>query len=410
MVGENYAIPGISLVARAGWRCAVLALAGAVFAKPKKEDIFLAQLAGHAGRQLRQHRAGARDADHPGLRLMIVPVQAPLVGDNVFYVQEMAADDPRRVFSQKLWVLNVVPKREQAVLTQLDLKEPAALARRPEQPRPVPQHAHAGSARAPRLRPALAARSAQGFKAALQANACRTSSRAHRRDAEGGPAHGAHRRQPRMCSSSSAMPPACWCSGETRRPLDPLRAPGRRALVMGGIFFRHVLRDISVSTAAVAAVLLVVLLTYQLAFVLGRAADGQISSRHRVAAGGAVDARQPRHHPAFRGVAGHASWAWGACTTTARSRRRRPAASARARSIRLPAWSRCWPTMLAAWIGFVDGPGAARKLAQMRTEALRTAMSRGLAPGQFRALGSGRHAEFPRDGCRWHAARRVRGA
>ena len=46
----------------------------------------------------------------------------------------------------------------------------------------------------------------------------------------------------------------------------------------GGKFFRHVLRDVSVSTAAVAAVLLVVLLTYQLAFVLGRAADGQISA------------------------------------------------------------------------------------------------------------------------------------
>jgi lipopolysaccharide export system permease protein len=46
-------------------------------------------------------------------------------------------------------------------------------------------------------------------------------------------------------------------------------------------------------------------------------------------------------------------------------------------------------TALAAWISFVDGPEAARKLVQIRTEALRTALSRGLTPGQFRALGSG---------------------
>ena len=43
-----------------------------------------------------------------------------------------------------------------------------------------------------------------------------------------------------------------------------------------GIFFRHVLREIAASTVLVALVLLVVLATYQLSFVLGRAADGQV--------------------------------------------------------------------------------------------------------------------------------------
>jgi lipopolysaccharide export system permease protein len=43
-----------------------------------------------------------------------------------------------------------------------------------------------------------------------------------------------------------------------------------------GIFFRHVLREIVASTLVVALVLLVVLATYQLSFVLGRAADGQV--------------------------------------------------------------------------------------------------------------------------------------
>ena len=56
---------------------------------------------------------------------MIVPVQAPLVGDHVFYVQEMAADDPRRVLAQRLYVVKACRSREQAVLTQLDFNEPA---------------------------------------------------------------------------------------------------------------------------------------------------------------------------------------------------------------------------------------------------------------------------------------------
>src|SRR5262245_3065886 len=63
---------------------------------------------------LAQSRADG--ADHPPLRLMIVPVQAPLVGDHVYYVQEMAADDLRRVLAQRLYVVNSVPKKQQAVL------------------------------------------------------------------------------------------------------------------------------------------------------------------------------------------------------------------------------------------------------------------------------------------------------
>jgi hypothetical protein len=69
--------------------------------------------------------AQARTApDHLALRLMIAPVQAPLVGDHVFYVQEMAADDLRRVLAQRLYVLNASPDSESTVLTQLDFNEP----------------------------------------------------------------------------------------------------------------------------------------------------------------------------------------------------------------------------------------------------------------------------------------------
>jgi hypothetical protein len=155
---------------------AALLLGTAVVAKPKKEDIFLAQLAGMLAGSYDNIAQSRRDADHPAVRLMIVPVQAPLVGEKVFYVQEMASDDPRRVFSQKIFVLNVIPRREQAVLTQLDLKEPLRW-RDGQNNRDLfrsmlMQDLHA--------RPGcdlLWQRDAEGFKAALQANACRTSSR-----------------------------------------------------------------------------------------------------------------------------------------------------------------------------------------------------------------------------------------
>jgi len=94
-------------------------------ASSAKEEAFLNQLTSMlpgSYDNLAQSRVDG--ADHPPLRLMIAPVQAPLVGDHVYYVQEMAADDLRRVLSQRLYVINSVPKKQQAILTQLDFKEP----------------------------------------------------------------------------------------------------------------------------------------------------------------------------------------------------------------------------------------------------------------------------------------------
>jgi hypothetical protein len=161
---------------RAAVALCVLALAGAVFAKPKKEDIFLAQLSAMLAGSYDNIAQARRDADHPGVRLMVVPVTAPLVGENVFYVQEMAADDLRRVFSQKLWVINVIPKREQAVLTQLDLKEPVRW-RDGQNNRDLFRSMLMQDLRARPGCDLLWQRDGQGFKAALQANACRNSSR-----------------------------------------------------------------------------------------------------------------------------------------------------------------------------------------------------------------------------------------
>jgi hypothetical protein len=61
---------------------------------------------------LEQVRVGGSGATLPALRFAIVPIYAPLVGKNIFYLQEMAADDPRRVTAQRVLSLEVTPKGE----------------------------------------------------------------------------------------------------------------------------------------------------------------------------------------------------------------------------------------------------------------------------------------------------------
>jgi hypothetical protein len=63
--------------------------------------------------------AGKREA----IALAIVPVYAPFLGDHVFYAQEMSAEDPRRVFGQRLFVLEVVGD-DQLVQRTLALADP----------------------------------------------------------------------------------------------------------------------------------------------------------------------------------------------------------------------------------------------------------------------------------------------
>jgi hypothetical protein len=101
----------------------LIMLAGCASTPPADEAFvqqLVAQLAGSYD-NLAQSRASP---EHPALRLVVAPVQASIVGDHVFYVQEMAADDPRRVVAQHLFVLNPVPGRQQALLTQADFAEP----------------------------------------------------------------------------------------------------------------------------------------------------------------------------------------------------------------------------------------------------------------------------------------------
>jgi hypothetical protein len=79
---------------------------------PARRDAELAELARLLpGDYDNREQASSPDgADLPALRVAIVPIYAPLVGRNIFYLQEMAADDSRRVTAQRVLSLEVTPK------------------------------------------------------------------------------------------------------------------------------------------------------------------------------------------------------------------------------------------------------------------------------------------------------------
>ena len=59
---------------------------------------------------------------HEAVALDIVPIEAIMLGDNVFYVQESIAGDPNRVLGQKIVMFGVV--RKDVVQTSFALVEP----------------------------------------------------------------------------------------------------------------------------------------------------------------------------------------------------------------------------------------------------------------------------------------------
>jgi hypothetical protein len=59
---------------------------------------------------------------HDALALSIVPIGAPVIGTHAFYVQESAADDPRRIMAQRVWTLEMTDKS--IVQTVWTIKEP----------------------------------------------------------------------------------------------------------------------------------------------------------------------------------------------------------------------------------------------------------------------------------------------
>lgn len=106
---------------------AALVAAGCASKEPSPDDQLqelLQMLPGHYD-NVAQAQADAQHGimpPHEALALDIVPVDAPMIGDNVFYVQETAAEDPRRVMAQKVMVFAVVKK--DIVQTDFALSEP----------------------------------------------------------------------------------------------------------------------------------------------------------------------------------------------------------------------------------------------------------------------------------------------
>jgi hypothetical protein len=94
----------------------------------KKPDVQMQELIqllpGHYDNTAQAHSDLQRGlhSPHEALALDIVPIDAPMIGDNVFYMQESAADDPRRVTAQKVLMFGIV--KSSIVETVLTLAQP----------------------------------------------------------------------------------------------------------------------------------------------------------------------------------------------------------------------------------------------------------------------------------------------
>jgi hypothetical protein len=96
--------------------------------KEEKPDVALQELVlmypGHYDNtaQVEADIAHGVQPPHEALALDIVPIEAIMIGENVFYVQESIAGDPKRVLGQKVVMFGVVKK--QVVQTDYSLTEP----------------------------------------------------------------------------------------------------------------------------------------------------------------------------------------------------------------------------------------------------------------------------------------------
>lgn len=112
--------------ARAAAALLACLLLGACASQQEKADLVVNELVAllpGSYDNLAQSRAPG--GEHVPLLLMIVPVQAPLVGDHVFYVQEIAPDDARRVLAQRLYVVSAPAEGDSPLMLQSDFAEPA---------------------------------------------------------------------------------------------------------------------------------------------------------------------------------------------------------------------------------------------------------------------------------------------
>lgn len=162
---------------------------------------------------------------------------------------------------------------------------------------------------------------------------------------------------------------------------------------MRGIFFRHVVRELASQTLIIAGVLLAVLVIYQVSFVLGRAADGQIP-------GGTVPQLVLLSLRTNLGVILPFAVLLGVVMGLGRLYHDSEITAAQAgglgRAVLFGAAAAIIVpvALMAAWVAFIDGPVAARTAVELRLQALRTAVTRSLVPGSFRDIGSGAILHF----------------
>jgi hypothetical protein len=73
-----------------------------------------------------QHEADVKAGrpPHEALEIVIVPIDSPIMGAHAFYLQEMAADDPRRVMVQQVLSFEVTDKKGQIRESVATLVEP----------------------------------------------------------------------------------------------------------------------------------------------------------------------------------------------------------------------------------------------------------------------------------------------
>ncbi len=96
--------------------CAALAAAGCAGKPPATEadlTLMLTMLPGRYDNRA-QAEADVRSGTHPAheaVALVIIHVYTPRLGHYVYYAQESAADDPRRVLSQKMYSFRLDEKR-----------------------------------------------------------------------------------------------------------------------------------------------------------------------------------------------------------------------------------------------------------------------------------------------------------
>ncbi len=157
---------------------------------------------------------------------------------------------------------------------------------------------------------------------------------------------------------------------------------------LGLLFFGHVLREIAIAVVSVSVVLLLLLVTNQVASVLRRAAEGEIPASvvlelARLSVGENSVVILP------------IALLLGIMLALGRLYHDSEMAAAQAcglgrRQLYGPAMTVAFvAALLCGWIAFSAGPAAAKRIFDIRTDALRTALTRGLSPGQFRSLGSG---------------------